>query len=123
MDEINRNLSDSTPLMGIAINAILVFACLLLGGLPLRRSRVGLGFGAVATILLAPAAGFGLSALLQVPLTDISLMIIFVVVGIGVDDVIVVVDCLDRQAPGLPIPQRVSRALGEAGAAILLLGP
>ena len=67
MDEINRNLSDSTPLMGIAINAILVFACLLLGGLPLRRSRVGLGFGAVATILLAPAAGFGLSALLQVP--------------------------------------------------------
>ena len=56
------------------------------------------------------------------PLTDISLMIIFVVVGIGVDDVIVVVDCLDRQRQkaGLPIPQRVSRALGEAGPAILL---
>ena len=67
MDEINRNLSDSTPLMGIAINAILVFACLLLGGLPLRRSRVGLGFGAIGTILLASAAGFGFSALLQVP--------------------------------------------------------
>ena len=67
MDEINRNLSDSTPLMGIAINAILVFACLLLGGMPLRRSRVGLGLGAIGTILLAPAAGFGLSALLQVP--------------------------------------------------------
>eukprot|EP00964_Phaeocystis_antarctica_P099620 scaffold65441_cov66-Phaeocystis_antarctica.AAC.7 len=33
----------------------------------------------------------------QVPLTDISLMIIFIVVGIGVDDVIVVVACLDRQ--------------------------
>ena len=49
-------------------------------------------------------------------------MIIFVVVGIGVDDVIVVVDCLDRQRQkaGLPIPQRVSRALGEAGPAILL---
>ena len=70
MDEINRNLSDSTPLMGIAINAILVFACLLLGGLPLRHSRVGLGFGAIGTILLAPLAGFGLSALLQVPGTQ-----------------------------------------------------
>ena len=56
----------------------------------------------------------------QVPLTDISLMIIFVVVGIGVDDVIVVVDCLDHQTVDLPIPQRVSRALGEAGPAILL---
>ena len=54
------------------------------------------------------------------PLTDISLMIIFVVVGIGVDDVIVVVDCLDHQTVDLPIPQRVSRALGEAGPAILL---
>ena len=57
----------------------------------------------------------------QVPLTDISLMIIFIVVGIGVDDVIVVVACLDRQKVDLPIPQRVSRALGEVGPAILLL--
>ena len=56
----------------------------------------------------------------QVPLTDISLMIIFIVVGIGVDDVIVVVACLDRQKVGLPISQRVSRALGEVGPAILL---
>ena len=47
-------------------------------------------------------------------------MIIFVVVGIGVDDVIVVVGCLDRQKVGLPISQRVSRALGEVGPAILL---
>ena len=65
MDEINRNLSDSTPLMGVAITAILVFACLLLGGVPLRDSRIALGFGAIGTILLAPLAGFGLSALLQ----------------------------------------------------------
>jgi len=109
--------------MGIAINAILLFACLLLGGLPLRHSRVGLGFGAIGTILLAPAAGFGLSALLQVPLTDISLMIIFVVMGIGVDDVIVVVDCLDRQTLDLPTPQRVSLALGEACRPATLLEP
>ena len=54
------------------------------------------------------------------PLKDISLMIVFVVVGIGVDDVIVVVDCLDRQPAGAPIPRRVSGALGEAGPAILL---
>ena len=48
-------------------------------------------------------------------------MIIFVVVGIGVDDVIVVVDSLHRQ-PASPtdlIPHRVSRALGEASTAIL----
>lgn len=57
---------------------------------------------------------------LQVPLTDISLMTIFIVAGIGVDDIIVVVDCLDRQPVGPPISQRVSRALGEAGPAILL---
>ena len=47
-------------------------------------------------------------------------MIIFIVVGIGVDDVIVVVGCLDRQKVGLPISQSVSRALGEVGPAILL---
>ena len=39
---------------------------------------------------------------------------------VGVDDVIVVVDCLDHQTVDLPIPQRVSRALGEVGPAILL---
>ena len=51
--------------MAVAICAILVLACLLLGD-----SRIGLGFGAIGSILLAPAAGFGLSALLQVPRID-----------------------------------------------------
>ena len=39
MDEINRNISDSTPLMGVAINCILVYMCLLLGGAPSRPDR------------------------------------------------------------------------------------
>lgn len=54
----------------------------------------------MAIILLSQVIGFALAALFGVPLTDITLMIVFIVVGIGVDDVIVLVSLeADRITP------------------------
>lgn len=64
------------------------------------HSRALLAVGSVAIILLSQVIGFALAALFGVPLTDITLMIVFIVVGIGVDDVIVLVSLeADRITP------------------------
>uniref|UniRef100_A0A7S3W1W8 SSD domain-containing protein n=1 Tax=Emiliania huxleyi TaxID=2903 RepID=A0A7S3W1W8_EMIHU len=119
-DEIAANATTSTKWMVVSINLILVLMWLALGGRPLRNSRLTLGTGAVAVILLSVGAGLGFSSLVGVPLTEISLLMVFVIVGVGVDDVIVVVDFLQRQPPHLSIVERISGALGGAGPAIQL---
>ena len=73
-----------------------------------HNGRILLALGAVGTILLAEGAGFGLAALLGVPFTDITLMLVFIAVGIGVDDVVVLVDGLARADPKLPPPERLA---------------
>ena len=42
-------------------------------------------------MLLSEVVGFSIVSALGIPLTDIALMLVFVVVGIGVDDIIIVV--------------------------------
>ena len=47
-------------------------------------------------IVFSKIVGFGLTSLFGVPLSNLSLVLIFVVVGVGVDDVMVLVDFLER---------------------------
>jgi hypothetical protein len=95
-DEIARNVNGSTIFMVISINLILLLMAFTLGGMPCAQSRVLLAVGAVATIILSELCGFGLTALFGVPFTDITLMLVFIAVGIGVDDVVVLVDAFTR---------------------------
>lgn len=119
-DEIARNVQGSVVFMVLAVTSILLYMAALLGGAPPYDSRLLLGCGAVATILLAELAGFGLAALAGIPLTDLSLLIVFIVVGIGVDDVIVLVDFVNARPSDEPLPERLARGLAGAGSAIWL---
>ena len=47
-------------------------------------------------------------------------MAVFVVAGIGVDDIFIVVHAMDRQSKALPLNERLALALFEAGPAIFL---
>jgi len=119
-DELDRNAQSSTMYMAAAVNLILIIMWFMIGGKPFRKSRLGLGVGALVTILLSMGAGFGLISLLQIPLTELSLLLVFVVVGIGVDDVIVVVDFVQRQKKDLPLVDRIANGLERAGPTIFL---
>lgn len=91
---------------------------IMLGGTLL--ARLWLGACGVGVIMCSTVAGFGFVAATGVPFTDISLMIVFVVVGIGVDDMIVIVDFLHAQEHALTAETRLSRAIAEAGSSILV---
>jgi len=89
-------------------------------GSSLRGTRIGLSFGAVFTIVLAFLVGLGITCLIGVNLSDFTLILVFIVIGIGVDDAIVVVDFLDPQPRSLTTEQRVAKAIGGAGPAVFL---
>ena len=119
-DEIARNVAGSSAFMGLSIVLIIIYMGVSIGGAPPRASRLALGQLSVCNIMFAEMSGFALSALCGVPLTDISLLLVFVVVGIGVDDVIILVDFLDREPEGVSAPERLGRAMQKGGATIFL---
>jgi len=119
-----RNTTASTRYMTMAIGLILILMGIMLAdtkrGCLLQGTRICLSFGAVFTIILASFVGFGITCLIGVNLSDFTLILVFVIIGIGVDDVIVVVDYLNRQPQSLTTEQRVAKAIGGAGPAIFL---
>eukprot|EP00442_Polarella_glacialis_P016829 CAMPEP_0115075622 /NCGR_PEP_ID=MMETSP0227-20121206/15973_1 /TAXON_ID=89957 /ORGANISM="Polarella glacialis, Strain CCMP 1383" /LENGTH=892 /DNA_ID=CAMNT_0002462671 /DNA_START=131 /DNA_END=2810 /DNA_ORIENTATION=- len=119
-DEISKNVIGAAPFMAGAINLILIFLAVLLGGKPCQRSRFLLALGAVAVIQLAQVAGFAITVVCGAPLTDMTLLLVFVAVGVGVDDVIVITDAFDQQDVTLPIARRLAGAFEHAGLAIFL---
>jgi len=118
--EVSRNMTSAMPFMGGAIALILTFLALLLGGKPFKQSRLLLAVGAVATIILAEGAGFGITTAFGTPLTDVSLLLIFIAVGIGVDDIIILTDSFDQQDQRLPEAERLAGAMEHGGVAIFL---
>jgi len=129
-DEVNRNATESVMYMQGALFLILLLMWLMLGGWPLRDSRFALGVGALVTINCSLICGFGITSLVQVPLSDMSLILVFVVVGVGVDDIIIVVDSLDRQKKyqnermekfsNEESIECIAKAIGDAGPTIFL---
>lgn len=119
-DEVNRIVAGEGYLMGIAVGMILVYMSVTLGTCGKVTGRVGLGMSSVLVVNLALGSAFGLSGYFGVPLTSISGMAVFVVAGIGVDDIFIVVHAMDRQSRALPLSERLALALYEAGPAIFL---
>ena len=120
-DEIANTVASSIPFMAGSLTLVMLGLLVLLGGgSTCRESRVPLGLGAILTIELSIGAGFGLPAACGIPLTDFSMFIFFAAIGIGVDDVIVIVDGFDRTPKDMPVPDRVEAAMREGGVAIFL---
>jgi len=106
--------------MAGAIVLILIFMALMLGGRPLLRSRLSLAAGAVCLVMLAEGAGFAIAIACGVPLTDVSLLVIFLAVGVGVDDILVLTDAFDAADAWLPPEERLGEAFARGGTAIML---
>jgi len=118
--EVARNMTGAIPFLMGGINLIFVFLALMLGGRPCTRSRLLLSLGAVCVIQLAEVIGFAVTAACQVPLTDMSLLLVFLAVGVGVDDIIVLTDAFDEVDLALPQHERLAKAFQHAGKAILI---
>lgn len=66
----------------------LLFMSLVLGKRSWVRSKILVGFCSLLTVLLSLGAAFGLMGYFRILYTPISIAVVFVLVGVGVDDMV-----------------------------------
>lgn len=85
--------------MAISYVIIQIYVCLALGKFHTLYSRVLLGVGGVFGLLLATACALGITSLLQVQFSPISLNVLpYLLLGIGVDNMFIIADVYNHLA-------------------------
>jgi Niemann-Pick C1 protein len=116
-DELVRALEKDLPLVPIVVVLMTLCACWLLG--------VTMGLVAIAAVVLSILAGAGLMCILGVPWTTATQLLVFLMLGVGLDDAIVLHSTWRRICPGdddneSSMEARVKQTIEECGLSIFL---
>jgi hypothetical protein len=101
---------------------ILLYVCVTLGGFTTdrRKSRLSLGAFCGICTLCSLTSGFGICCFLGVPLAPMSTLVLFTLMGVSVDDMIILVDAFDRTSAQVSLEERIRVALAHAGTAVTM---
>ena len=116
--EFERGFLENVPFWITALTLMSVFTAVVFFKKDPVQSRMAVGLGASATVIVAMVAGFGLSFICGVPMTSITGILIFVLVGIGLDDSFIIVADFYRHPRSLPIEERVHKTMHNVGLSI-----
>ena len=107
-------------LTAVAYVLLTTYACTVLSAENRVHSRSSLGLVAVLSVGCAVVSAFGLLLACGVPFSLVVNSVVFVMLGLGVDDAFVIMECLGQQPATLETDQRIKLGLAKAGAAITL---
>jgi Niemann-Pick C1 protein len=128
-DELLRAVSGDIPLFSLTMILMCSFCCIVLGksgsgsGSKWISSRILLANGGIGLVMFAMIGGYGLCAGLGFEFTQLQQILPFILIGIGVDDMVIIVSALDRVSelePTLPVATRVGKAFARCGLSITL---
>jgi len=119
-EEAQSFVKDDSYLMALAIIFITMYVCITLGGVTAdcRQTRLLLGSTCALCTFLSMASGFGIASMLGVPLQPISPIVCFTLLGVAVDDMIIIVMAFEGVDSSLPDDERLGLALARAGSTI-----
>ena len=84
------------------------------------RGHFWIGNFGLVTLMLGIGAAFGLLMLVGFPYVAFVGVLPFLIIGVGIDNMFIILDCLDRQDPNLRGSERVSKTMGHVGASITM---
>ena len=96
--ESDKAIADDQIFVTYAMVLMVLYVSAMLGRCDPVHSKVLLSLSIIVTIMLSLLFAFGMSGFLGLPLTQLSLMSIFILLGVGVDDMFILVDAWDRAA-------------------------
>mmetsp|Transcript_23026 Transcript_23026/g.28229 ORF Transcript_23026/g.28229 Transcript_23026/m.28229 type:complete len:930 (+) Transcript_23026:82-2871(+) len=127
-DEFGGAITGDLALVQGSYVVIFVFLGAVLGSriIPGAGSRWTMALGALFTVILSTGAGFGISSAIGLFYGPVHSVLPFVLLGIGVDDVFVIVNAFDRERgatsrefeTNADLIKRSASALARAGASI-----
>lgn len=119
-DEFSRTINDDLQLLNVAIILLLIYTITMMS----RWSEGWVGFrfllslGGFISIGLALVAALGLGSAFGIFYSPLMNIYPFLLIGIGVDDVFVLVGAMDATSKTLPVPERLANALSISGTSI-----
>lgn len=117
-DELLRGIQGDIPLMAAAFLIMGCFVAFVLSKKHPVESQSILGIGAVTTVFLAIATGYGLNFCTGVPFSSLTQIFPYVMVGIGLDDTFIITGAFARADPSLDMATRIEKVMGEVGVSI-----
>ena len=125
--EVSRSSSRDLPL--VSVSFVLTFGLMAAAHIDWRaraagtrpQHRVGVTSCAVVSVALAIFAAYGITGFLGVTFTSLSQVVAFVLVGVGVDDSVVLLGYMraaNKAHPGAPLEVRMKDVMQHAGASV-----
>ncbi|CBJ26537.1 conserved unknown protein [Ectocarpus siliculosus] len=84
---------------------------------PVKR-RSWLGVGGVMLVVAAGLAAYGINSGFDIPFTPLSRILPFILIGIGVDDMFVIVAAYDHTDPSLAVEERIALGVKRCGVSV-----
>eukprot|EP00004_Rigifila_ramosa_P001321 TRINITY_DN1124_c0_g1_i3.p1 TRINITY_DN1124_c0_g1~~TRINITY_DN1124_c0_g1_i3.p1 ORF type:complete len:712 (-),score=217.66 TRINITY_DN1124_c0_g1_i3:124-2019(-) len=118
---MDRSVVEATQLMVISIILILVFLGLSFANWTQRiHSHVLVGLGGLLVIVFSTFAAIALGFWMGVMFTALTALVVFLMLGVGVDNLVLLYTSFERVDPSLPLAERNAQAMGHAGAFMCL---
>lgn len=116
--EIIRSIKEDVPLMAMAFLIMTAYCCFSLSKRHRVESRSLLGIGAVVTVAMSLAAGYGILFAVGISLTPLSYLFPYGMLGLGLDDTFILTGAFERTDPKKDVVERVVDTVTEVGMSI-----
>lgn len=118
--ELGSNIRGDIILINIGFMLIGGYALLVFFKFHPTRSRALLAISGIVSCVFSVGVAYGFSTLLGFEVNPVITVLPFILLGIGVDDMFVLVNELDATDPKKPPAERIALAMGHAGVAITI---
>ncbi|CAC5403641.1 unnamed protein product [Mytilus coruscus] len=118
--ELSKNVTGDISVFSVTFTLMIVFACFALMGTNCVDNRYYLGLAGVLSTCLAILAAFGLVSVCGAEFVDIVGIMPFLILGIGVDDMFILLSCLADTNCKDSIENRIGTTLKHGGTAITI---
>lgn len=118
--EFQRAILKDIPLTLLVAVIMVGFTCIVFFKRDKIQSRSLLGISSVYTITMSVFMGHGLMFLLGVPFTNMTMMLPFVIYGVGLDDTFIITGAYFRTDPKKETVARIEETMEEVGLSISL---
>ncbi|RXG68511.1 Patched domain-containing protein 3 [Armadillidium vulgare] len=119
-DEINKNVEVVTPYLTITIILMVIFSVLCVFSTDWVRSKLSIGILGVVSTIMATGCGFGILMYCGVPFTGANMAAPFLMLGIGIDDMFVILSAWQRTKIQDDVPSRMGKTYMEAAVSVTI---
>ena len=121
-DSILASSLEDEKLVSVSVVLMVLFCALALSKFsdPVRGHFL-LGLGGIMTIIIGITTAFGFVMFIGFEFISFAGVIPFLVLGVGIDNIFIITNCIDRQDDTMAIAEKIAKAMGSVGASITMI--